>query len=153
MTKEEFANMCELFNYGCDGGALNIVVNGMSFDVQNCVGDGEGTVYINPHSLFNVKMPFVEELVLSFGSTDKDAPDITVGLRRFDIAKDIEPVMIIRGKHFYISRVRGTHDFVIDVEGNFKVIRRPKSNEVGTLFDDDDYEDIEEVSSEQTNSN
>ena len=144
MTEREFSDACEKFHYGCDGGALSIVVNGMNLDLQNDVGDGEGTVYINPHSLFGIRMPFITDLMLSFGSRDENAPDITVGLRRFDIDKNKEPVMIIKGKHFHISRVRDSHDFLIDVRGNFKVIRRPKSNRVGTVFDDDDYEDIEE---------
>ena len=87
MTEQEFINATEQFNYGCDGGALSIVVNGQNFDIQNRVGDGEGTVYINCHPPFEVKTPFITELVLSFGCLDKDAPDITVGLRRFDIAK------------------------------------------------------------------
>lgn len=146
MTKEEFVNATEQFNYGCDGGALSIVVNGQNFDIQNCAGDGEGTVYINCHPLFGVRMPFVTELVLSFGDPfegkDKDAPDITVGLRRFDVAKCLEPVMIVKGKRFSISRIPDTHDFIIDVRGNYRVVRRPKSNKVGTILDDDDYIDI-----------
>lgn len=142
MTKEEFINATEQFNYGCDGGALSIVVNGQNLDIQNCVGDGEGTVYINCHSLFGVKLPFTTELVLSFGCSDKDSPDITVGLRRFDVVKSREPVMIVKGQRFSISRIRDTHDFIIDVRGNYKVIRRPKSNKVGTIIDDDDYIDI-----------
>lgn len=142
MTTEEFVNVTEQFNYGCDGGALSIVVDGQNFDIQNCVGDGEGTVYINSHSLFGVRMPFTTELVLSFGCRDKYAPDITVGMRRFDIDKDSDPVMIVKGQDFSISRIRGTHDFIIDVRGNYKVLRRPKSNKVGTVFDDDEYIDI-----------
>ena len=144
MTEQEFINATEQFNYGCDGGALSIVVNGQDLDIQNCVGDGEGTVYINRHSLFGVRMPFITELVLSFGCSDKDSPDITVGLRRFDVVKSREPVMIVKGQRFSISRICGTHDFIIDVRGNYKVIRRPKSNKVGTILDDDEYVDIEE---------
>ena len=141
MTKEEFTQATEQFNYGCDAGSLGIVVNGMDFMVLNCAGDGEGTVYITDKSHFELDSPFNDELVLTFGSYDKDAEYITVGIRRFDIATCLEPVMIMKGRHFSISRMRNSHDFIVRVT-DLKFIRKPKSNQVGTIFDDDEYIDI-----------
>ena len=141
MTKEEFVSATEQFNYGCDAGSLGIVVNGMNFMVLNCCGDGEGTVYITNKSHIELHSPFDDELVLTFGSYDKEAEYITVGLRRFDICGYLEPVMIMKGRHFSISRIRNSHDFIIRVT-DLKFTRKPKSNQVGTVMDDDEYVDI-----------
>lgn len=144
MTKEEFIEITEQFNYGCDACSLGITVNGVDLMVVNCVGDGEGTVYIHDN-LFTVDgpRPFDTDHVLSIGSYDVNAKDVTVGLRRFDICTFLEPVMILKGKHFSISRVKGTRDFVFDVEG-LKIVRKPKSNEVTSIIDDDEWIDIPE---------
>jgi hypothetical protein len=141
MTKEEFINATEQFNYGCDAGSLGIVVNGKNFMVSNCAGDGEGTVYITDKSHLEITPPFDDESVLTFGSYDKEAERITVGLRRFDICEYIEPVMIMKGRHFSISRIRNSHDFIIRVT-DLKFTRKPKSNRVGTILDADEYIDI-----------
>lgn len=141
MTKEEFINVTEQFNYGCDAGSLGIVVNGMDFMVLNCAGDGEGTVYITDKLHYELTPPFDDELVITFGSYDKEAEYITVGLRRFDICGCTEPVMIMKGRHFSISRVRNSHDFIIRVT-DLKFTRKPKSNQVRTILDDDEYIDI-----------
>ena len=141
MTREEFINATEQFNYGCDAGSLGIVVNGMNFMVLNCAGDGEGTVYITDKSHFELNSPFDDELVLTFGSYDKEAEYITVGLRRFDICDDLKPVMIMKGRHFSISRIKNSHDFIIRVT-DLKFTRKPKSNQVGTVLDVDEYVDI-----------
>lgn len=141
MTKEEFIKVTEQFNYGCDAGSLGIVVNGMDFMVLNCAGDGEGTVYITDKSHIELDSPFDDELVLTFGSYDKDAEYVTVGIRRFDIGTCLEPVMIMKGRHFSISRIRNSHDFIIRVT-DLKFVRKPKSNKVGTILDDDEYIDI-----------
>ena len=148
MTKEEFVKITEQFNYGCDACSLGITVNGMNAMLVNCVGDGEGTVYIHDN-LFVVdgQRPLDTDLILSIGSDDDDAEDITIGLRRFDICTFLEPVMILKGKQFRISRVKGTRDFVFDVEG-LKIIRKPKSNEVTSVLDDDEYIDIPETKEE-----
>ena len=145
MTKEEFTKITEQFNYGCDACSLGIVVNGMNLMVVNCVGDGEGTVYIHDN-LFVIDgpRPFDTDLILSLGDYNDDAEDITVGLRRFDICTFLEPVMILKGKHFSISRVKGTRDFVFDV-ADLKIVRKPKSNEVTSVLDDDEWIDIPET--------
>ena len=149
MTKEESVKPVEQFNYGCDACSLSIVINGVDLMVVNCVGDGEGTVYINDNrSITHRPRHQYTDLVLSFGDYDDDAEDITVGLRRFDICKSLEPVMILKGKHFKISRVQGTRDFVFDVKG-LKVIRRPKSNVVSSILYPDPWIDIPETKEDQ----
>lgn len=142
MTKEEFAQATEQFNYGCDAGSLALVIGDMVYHVQNCTGDGEGTVYVTGKDHIDLPSPFDDELVLSFGNYEKDAKDIIVGFRRFDIVNFMEPRMILRGKHFGISRVRDTNDFVVRVY-DLKILRRPKSNVVGSIFTPDEYEDCE----------
>ena len=145
MTKEEFTKITKQFNYGCDACSLGIMVNGINVMIVNCVGDGEGTVYIHDN-LFVIggSRPLDTDLILSIGSYDDNAEDITVGLRRFDICTFLEPVMILKGTHFDISRVKGTRDFVFDVE-DLKIIRKPKSDKVTSILDDDEWIDIPEA--------
>ena len=129
MTKEEFINATEQFNYGCDAGSLGIVVNGMNFFVQNCYGDGDGTVYITDKPHYQLQSPFQDELVLTFGSYDKDAEIITVGLREYDIVTYTDPEMVLRGRHFSISRIRESKDFIIRVDG-MQCVKDKESKEV-----------------------
>ena len=145
MTKDEFIMVTEQFNYGCDGCSLGITVNGINVMVINCLGDGEGTVYIHDSKVaIDGPRPLDTDHILNVGDWDDDAEDITVGLRRFDVCTCLEPVMILKGKHFEISRVKGTRDFVIKVKG-LKILRKPKSNEVTSIFDDDEWIDIPET--------
>ena len=141
MTKEEFVKLTEQFNYGCDAGSLALVINGVAYMVQNCTGDGEGTVYVTNKDHITLPTPFIDELVLTFGSYNNDAKDIVVGLRRFDIVSD-EPRMLLQGKHFSVSRVLNTKDFVVRVK-DLRILRRPKSNHVGSIFTPDEYEDYQ----------
>ena len=119
--KEFFISHTDHFEYGCDGGALTILVNGMNLHIQNCTGDGDGTVYITDKEHFELQSPFQDELMLSFGGFDTDDQSITIGLRALGIVTDNEPEMWITAKYFSISRIRGTKDFIIRAIGRTEV--------------------------------
>lgn len=116
-TKEEFIKNTEQFHYACDAGSLGILVHGVDIGVLNCTGDGEGTVYITDKMHFELPAPSEDELILTLGKNNYCVEYLTIGLRALDIETWQEPELKITAREFSISRIKGTNDFIIRVEG------------------------------------
>ena len=110
-------NSIMLVHYACDAGSLGILVNGIDIGVLNCTGDGEGTVYITDKNHFQLPSPFEDELILTLGKNNYCVEYLTIGLRALDIETWREPELKITAREFSISRIKGTKDFIIRVEG------------------------------------
>lgn len=116
----KFMEEAEQFEYGCDGGCLAMFVNGIRFCVLNCVGDGEGTVYILHKEHHEVPCPFRDELIAAFGWCREDTdPPIEIKFSDCDILLDEDHIIhTITANHISISRIAGTHDFVFRCSDN-----------------------------------
>lgn len=110
----KFMTETEQFSYGCDGGCLAMFVNGIRFCVLNCVGDGEGTVYILHKEHYEVPCPFRTELIAAFGwCREETDPPIEIKFADCDILLNEDHIVhTIKANHISISRIAGTHDFV-----------------------------------------
>lgn len=115
---DKFMNETERFAYGCDGGCLAMFVNGIRFCVLNCVGDGEGIVYILHENHIEAPCPFAEELIAEFGWCRKDTDlPIKIEFSDCDILLDEDHIVhTITANSISISRIEGTHDFVFRCE-------------------------------------
>lgn len=110
----KFMAETEKVTYGCDGGCLAMFVNGIRFCVLNCIGDGEGTVYILHGNHIEVPCPFNDELIAKFGWCRKDTdPPIKIEFSDCDILLDEDHIVhTITANVISISRIAGTCDFV-----------------------------------------
>lgn len=119
-AKTKFMNETEQFTYGCDGGCLAMFVNGIRFCVLNCVGDGEGTVYILHNNHYEAPCPFNDELIASFGWCREDTdPPIEIKFSDCDILLNEDHIVhTIKANHISISRIAETHDFVFRCSDN-----------------------------------
>ena len=112
----KFINQTEQFAYSCvEGCCLIMFVNGMRFCWHNCTCDEEGTVYIIHKDCFEAPCPFLCEFIASFGQWRKNTdPPIEIKFSDCDLSLDGDHIIrTIKANHISISRIAGTHDFVI----------------------------------------
>lgn len=110
----------EQFTYSCDAGCLAMFVNGTRFCVLNCIGDGEGTVYILNKNHSSAPCPLHDELIATFGWCREDEdPPIEIKFAYCDILLSEDNIIhTIRANHISISRIAGTCDFVFRCSDN-----------------------------------